>query len=303
MTERHHTTHPVAPTQDRQENAVLPGRAGQDRGPSPEPICSSSGKSLTEHLHQIGSARGGRADAAHQGRAIRSRQMRRIAAWPHGASVSAWMIWLIRGLPAPTTALSTGDRSFWPSTSAKISCCLQRRKRKPQELALSVLPVEWRVFRRTRAFGRIVMEAHVVQQPGRFGELRRRRLAPGLFLTCLAQRFHYSKGQLSKVERGIKMPSRELVRLCDAALDAGGSLTTLIRDKPLASRVTVTVDSDRGEVWLMQLCGGGQSWFQPVSRRQLMAPVRLDPGYEPRYTLGFPEPRRCDVSGRPSIFV
>jgi transcriptional regulator with XRE-family HTH domain len=62
----------------------------------------------------------------------------------------------------------------------------------------------------------------VVHQSIGFGEdLRRRRLEAGLTLTCLARLVHYSKGQLSKVERGIKMPSRDLARLCDVALDAG----------------------------------------------------------------------------------
>ena len=115
-----------------------------------------------------------------------------------------------------------------------------------------------------RLLGRIVMEVHVVQQPSRFGEeLRRRRLAAGLTLTCLAQRIHYSKGQLSKVERGIKSPSRELVHLCDAALDAGGALTSLVRDKPHGPGVTVTTGHDRGEVWLMQLCDRDRVGFSP----------------------------------------
>jgi transcriptional regulator with XRE-family HTH domain len=111
----------------------------------------------------------------------------------------------------------------------------------------------------------------VVQQPIRFGEeLRRRRLAAGLTLTGLAQLVHYSKGQLSKVERGIKTPSRELARLCDAALDAGGDLASLVRETPSEAGVTLEIDGDE-EVWLMQLSADGQSRFQPMSRRQAMA--------------------------------
>lgn len=69
-----------------------------------------------------------------------------------------------------------------------------------------------------------------------FGEeLRRRRLDAGLSLSELAQSVHYSKGQLSKVERGIKAPSRELARLCDTALRAEGRLTSLV-SRELASR-------------------------------------------------------------------
>lgn len=55
-------------------------------------------------------------------------------------------------------------------------------------------------------------------------ELRRRRLAAGITLEGLAARVHYSKGQLSKVERGIKAPGRDLAALCDRALVAEGSL-------------------------------------------------------------------------------
>lgn len=111
----------------------------------------------------------------------------------------------------------------------------------------------------------------MVQQAIRFGEeLRRRRLAASLTLTGLARLVHYSKSQLSKVERGIKMPSRELARLCDAALDAGGTLTALFREKPPGAGVTVAASGDE-EVWLMQLSADGQSWFQPMSRRQMLA--------------------------------
>ena len=66
-----------------------------------------------------------------------------------------------------------------------------------------------------------------------FGEeLRRRRLIAGLSLSKLAESVHYSKGQLSKVERGIKAPSRELARLCDTVLQADGRLTSLSTHRP-----------------------------------------------------------------------
>ncbi|CAM5710427.1 hypothetical protein STENM223S_09292 [Streptomyces tendae] len=58
-----------------------------------------------------------------------------------------------------------------------------------------------------------------------FGEeLRKRRLEAGLSLTDLSGLVHYGKAQLSKVERGTKAHSRDLVRLCDAALGADGAL-------------------------------------------------------------------------------
>lgn len=74
-----------------------------------------------------------------------------------------------------------------------------------------------------------------------FGEeLRRRRLIAGLSLSKLAESVHYSKGQLSKVERGIKAPSRELARLCDTVLQADGRLTSLSTHRPTSRRQVLT---------------------------------------------------------------
>ncbi|MFD3547752.1 helix-turn-helix domain-containing protein [Streptomyces sp. NPDC058655] len=101
-------------------------------------------------------------------------------------------------------------------------------------------------------------------------ELRKRRLAAGLSLTALSAAVHYSKAQLSKVERGIKAPSRDLVRLCDAALRADGALvalaTTPVADTPPAQ----TPDGISEEEWTMQLSPDGPSWFQAVGRRQVV---------------------------------
>ncbi|MEV4166493.1 helix-turn-helix domain-containing protein [Nonomuraea dietziae] len=111
----------------------------------------------------------------------------------------------------------------------------------------------------------------VVQEHGCFGrELRRRRLAAGLTLTGLSKLVHYSKGQLSKVERGLKAPSQELARLCDSALGAAGDLAALVPMRLAATGFTEARGSEE-EVWLMQLSGDGQSWFQPLTRRQMMA--------------------------------
>ncbi|GAA3257597.1 helix-turn-helix transcriptional regulator [Nonomuraea helvata] len=112
----------------------------------------------------------------------------------------------------------------------------------------------------------------MVQEPLSFGrELRRRRLAAGLTLTSLSKLVHYSKAQLSKVERGLKAPSRELARLCDTALDAGGDLATLAPIRPINTEAIEAHNSGEEEVWLMRLSSDGQSWFQPLSRRQMMA--------------------------------
>jgi transcriptional regulator with XRE-family HTH domain len=79
-------------------------------------------------------------------------------------------------------------------------------------------------------------------EPRLFGEeLRRKRLSAGLSLAQLAHIVHYSKAQLSKVECGIKTPSPELARLCDAALDADGGLASLANSIPSSRRQVLAV--------------------------------------------------------------
>ncbi|MET7938362.1 helix-turn-helix transcriptional regulator [Streptomyces sp. NPDC005322] len=101
-------------------------------------------------------------------------------------------------------------------------------------------------------------------------ELRHRRLDAGVTLAELAVRVHYSKGQLSKVERGVKAPSRDLARLCDAALEAGGALVALLPEPSTDARAEEPDGFDE-EVWLMQLSTDGGSWFKPVPRRQVVS--------------------------------
>jgi transcriptional regulator with XRE-family HTH domain len=61
-----------------------------------------------------------------------------------------------------------------------------------------------------------------------FGEeLRKRRVTVGISLTQLSRVTFYSKGFLSKVERGLQPASRELARICDTALGADGQLAAL----------------------------------------------------------------------------
>ncbi len=105
------------------------------------------------------------------------------------------------------------------------------------------------------------------------GELRKLRLAAGITLTQLATAVHYSKGHLSKVERGLKAPNHELARLCDNTLQTGGVLVALLSAKRLASTAKISAEDDghEEEVWLMQLSPEGKSWFQPIGRRQIMA--------------------------------
>jgi tetratricopeptide (TPR) repeat protein/transcriptional regulator with XRE-family HTH domain len=67
-------------------------------------------------------------------------------------------------------------------------------------------------------------------------ELRRLRRAAGLSLTDLADRVHYSKGYLSKVETGLTKPNAALATLCEAELDAAGALAALLPREPVRRR-------------------------------------------------------------------
>ncbi|MEH6378840.1 helix-turn-helix transcriptional regulator [Streptomyces sp. KLMMK] len=110
----------------------------------------------------------------------------------------------------------------------------------------------------------------VLERSRAFGlELRRRRLEANLSLAELGRLVHYSKGQLSKVERGLKSPSPALARLCDAQLGAGGSLAGMVPERaPAPGLLPSTHDS---EVWLMHLNKDGAGSFQPLGRRQVIA--------------------------------
>lgn len=105
-----------------------------------------------------------------------------------------------------------------------------------------------------------------------FGEeLRQRRLNAGLSLTALSAVTHYSKAQLSKVERGIKAPSRDLARLCDAALQAGGALIALVATPVSGAPDTAVTGGIDEEEWMMQLSPDGPNRFRPVGRRQVVS--------------------------------
>ncbi|GHI02239.1 helix-turn-helix domain-containing protein [Streptomyces cellostaticus] len=105
-----------------------------------------------------------------------------------------------------------------------------------------------------------------------FGEeLRKRRLEAGLSLTALSGAVHYSKAQLSKVERGIKAPSRDLVRLCDAALGANGALIALAAQAAPEAPPEPAPGQVDEEDWIMQLSPDGPNRFQPMGRREVMS--------------------------------
>jgi tetratricopeptide (TPR) repeat protein/DNA-binding XRE family transcriptional regulator len=77
------------------------------------------------------------------------------------------------------------------------------------------------------------------------GELRRRRQDAGVSLSTLAQRVHYSKGYLSKVENGSSQPNPSLAALCDEVLETGGALTALLSDAGGRRRATRSDGSTR----------------------------------------------------------
>ncbi|MBT2385948.1 helix-turn-helix domain-containing protein [Streptomyces sp. ISL-11] len=106
-----------------------------------------------------------------------------------------------------------------------------------------------------------------------FGEeLRKRRLEAGLSLTALSGAVHYSKAQLSKVERGIKAPSRDLVRLCDAVLGADGALIALVTQVAAGTPAEPAPGHvDDEEEWIMQLSPDGPNRFHPLGRREVMS--------------------------------
>ncbi|MEU2729075.1 helix-turn-helix transcriptional regulator [Streptomyces griseoviridis] len=125
----------------------------------------------------------------------------------------------------------------------------------------------------------------MLQESWEFGpELRRRRMAAGLSLQQLGQRVHYSKSQLSKVERELKRPTPELARLCDTELGARGALTRLVPVR--GSQPSLPGPESDDEVWLMQLRKDGSSSFQPVTRRDVIAA-----GAASALTLGATDPR------------
>ncbi|GGV24104.1 transcriptional regulator [Streptomyces spectabilis] len=100
-------------------------------------------------------------------------------------------------------------------------------------------------------------------------ELRSRRLDAGLSLEQLGQRVHYSKSQLSKVERGLKRPTPELARLCDAQLKADGALADLIPAR--SSHPSPVSPGHDSEVWLMHVDKDGSSSIQRMTRRRVIS--------------------------------
>lgn len=98
--------------------------------------------------------------------------------------------------------------------------------------------------------------------PVGFGaELRRRRTEAGLSLGKLATLICFSKGHLSKIERGVKTPSHDLAQLCDSALNAGGQLSGLISAPGRSADKAPFPEADVGTPWTLRMQAGGESDF------------------------------------------
>jgi transcriptional regulator with XRE-family HTH domain len=88
----------------------------------------------------------------------------------------------------------------------------------------------------------------------------------GLSLADLADRVHYSKGYLSKIENGRHPAGIDLLRRCDAVLGAEGKLVALAK-RCTTSLPDEDTDEDRTELWVMGMAGDGTGWAMPMSRR------------------------------------
>ncbi|MDO0931551.1 helix-turn-helix transcriptional regulator [Streptomyces sp. DG2A-72] len=180
--------------------------------------------------------------------------------------------------------------------------------------------------RHSPAAGRGVTEVEVLEQSHDFGrELRRRRLAARLSLQQLGQRVHYSKSQLSKVERGIKRPTSDLARLCDTELRPAARRFEFVpaghTSRADRRRGRVRADNANGRTARLPHSRGDRdppgcftNTVRPVpasgpgvrSRERAASPHRPDPqpgaarpAHRPPYPPGTPAPRLtlCRVRG------
>jgi len=110
--------------------------------------------------------------------------------------------------------------------------------------------------------------------------LRERRLAAGLSLRELSAEVHYSKGELSKIENGIRRPTTEFARRCDVVLGARGELAALVPATAALSQNRAAAGDVQGA---SPFAGPEEfeSWFRDWSAAAAMsaplAPVILPP--------------------------
>lgn len=118
-------------------------------------------------------------------------------------------------------------------------------------------------------------------------ELRRLREAAGISLGQLAQRVHFSKGHLSKVESGQKPASAELARLCDAELGGGGHLVRLHPERtPTSTDAAPKPMADGRGTWLLGGAPDGAGYFLPVEQGARPAGVTHDMTHGMAFGIG-----------------
>src|SRR6478672_6335445 len=100
-------------------------------------------------------------------------------------------------------------------------------------------------------------------------ELHRRRVEAGLSLTALADKLHYSKSHVSKIESGVKRASVGFARRCDQVFGTGGALAQLVSPVPDAtmgaarrSLDEAVTDATAAGMWVVRMAPGGPSDFQ-----------------------------------------
>ncbi|OKJ46173.1 hypothetical protein AMK25_06555 [Micromonospora sp. TSRI0369] len=146
--------------------------------------------------------------------------------------------------------------------------------------------------------------------------LRERRNAAGLSLTELSQLVHYSKSYLSKIETGLKVPSLDLARRCDAQLGASGALAALA---PHTQPNPSPPPAGTADVWAIGLNPDGHSEFSGRHRQgphttgvATVYTWRLRPTSGPRHTEGetlpafltiFQESRRLGQTIAPAALI
>ncbi|MEV0176265.1 helix-turn-helix transcriptional regulator [Streptomyces sp. NPDC050803] len=160
----------------------------------------------------------------------------------------------------------------------------------------------------------------MLEQPPVFGaELRRLRMTAGLTLAQFAASVHYSKGQVSKVETGRQRATPEFARLCDAALDAGGTLEALATPHPRRRRTALSHAPDQAGVMRGEPRKPAEAAPPPPTRRQLItagamsafgiaatAPPQPEPTGQPlldAYRLLFDQYRRIGQMSPPRALL
>jgi transcriptional regulator with XRE-family HTH domain len=104
--------------------------------------------------------------------------------------------------------------------------------------------------------------------------LRNYRLNAGMSLADLSRRINYSKGQISKIENGLKRPHEMFAKLCDRVLDTDGTLAAAIPRPP------ARVEPPRpDEVWMLGLDESGALHYTELPRRQVLAGAGALLGY------------------------